>query len=36
MKNKVKDTTNWVILDYDGDLSKEPKNEYTHEPIINP
>ena len=36
MKNWVKDTTNRVILDYDGNLDKEPKNEYTHEPIIDP
>ena len=35
MKNRVKETTNRVILDYDGNLDKEPKNEYTHEPIID-
>lgn len=36
MKHKVKSNFNRVIVKYSGDLEKEPKNEYTHEPIADP
>lgn len=36
MKNWVKPTYNRVIVNYNGDLDKEPKNEYNHEPITDP
>lgn len=36
MKNRVKPTYNRVIVNYNGDLDKEPKNEYNHEPITDP
>lgn len=36
MKHWVKPTHNWVIVGYKGDLDKEPKDEYSHEPITDP
>jgi hypothetical protein len=36
MKNRIKPTLNRVIVNYQGDLDKEPKDEYTHEPITEP
>lgn len=35
MQNWIKPNFNRVIVNYAGDLEKEPKNEYTHEPMAN-